>query len=178
MKAFTVPTYEQVDETAKPAFDLYKRLLGFMPNLYATIGYSAVTLNAYLAYTSAQVKGHFHGKEREAIYLMVSQLNYCEYCLASHTVSAMKNGWKEEDTLLLRAGKYPEQKWETIYAVVKSMIDNRGEVSDELLEAFYGLGYKEGALFDLLALVNGMSFTNYAYRLTKIPLDFPPARSI
>jgi AhpD family alkylhydroperoxidase len=137
-----------------------------------------VTLNAYLAYTSAQIKGSFHGKEREAIYLIVSQFNDCQYCLASHTVSAMKNGWKEEDTLLLRAGKYPDKKWETIYAVIKSVIDNRGEVSDELLESFYALGYHEKGLMDLLALINIMSFTNYAYRLTKIPLDYPPAKQI
>ena len=149
-----------------------------MPNLYATIGYSAVTLNAYIAYTSAQAKGSFHGKEREAVYLMVSQMNGCEYCLASHTASAIKNGWKEEDTLLLRAGKYPDKKWETIYAVVKSVIDNRGEVSDELLEAFFALGYKEAALMDLMALINIMSFTNYVYRLTKIPIDSPPAKDI
>ena len=91
MKAFTVPGYEQVDDAVKPAFDQYKKLLGFMPNLYATIGYSAVTLNSYLAYTSAQAKGSFHAKEREAIYLMVSQLNYCEYCLASHTAKGRGN---------------------------------------------------------------------------------------
>jgi AhpD family alkylhydroperoxidase len=178
MKAFTVPGYEQVDETVKPVFDQYKKLLGFMPNLYATIGYSAVTLNSYIAYTSAQTKGSFHAKEREAIYLMVSQLNYCEYCLASHTASALRNGWKEEDTLLLRAGKYPDKKWEVIYAVVKSVIDNRGAVSDELLEAFFALGYQEKALMDLLALISIMSFTNYAYRLTRIPIDYPPAKEI
>ena len=178
MKSFAVPTYEQVDEKAQPVFDQYKKILGFVPNLYAAIGYSGVTLNAYVAYTGAQAKGSFHGKEREAIYLMVSQLNYCEYCLAAHTASALKNGWKEEDTLLLRAGRYPDKKWETIYAVVKSIIDNRGEVSDELLESFFGLGYKEAARIDLLALVNIMSFTNYAYRLTRIPIDYPAAKEI
>lgn len=178
MKAFTVPTYEQANEAVKPVYDQYKKVLGFMPNLYATIGYSPVTLNAYIAYTSAQAKGSFHGKEREAVYLMVSQMNGCEYCLASHTASAIKNGWKEEDTLLLRAGKYPDKKWETIYAVVKSVIDNRGAVSDELLEAFFALGYKEAALMDLMALINIMSFTNYVYRLTNIPIDSPLAKEI
>lgn len=178
MKSFNVPTYEQVDDAVKPVFDQYTKILGFMPNLYAMIGHSAVALNAYLAYTSAQIKGSFHGKEREAVYLIVSQLNGCEYCLASHTVSAIKNGWKEEDTLLLRAGKYPDKKWETIYAVIKSVIDNKGEVSDELLDAFYALGYQEKALMDLMSLISIMSFTNYAYRLTRVPVDFPAAKEI
>jgi len=40
------------------------------------------------------------------------------------------------------------------------------------------LGYNEAALIDLFVLINVMSFTNYIYRLTKIPLDFPPARAV
>jgi AhpD family alkylhydroperoxidase len=178
MLPITVPTYEQVDADAKPAFDQFIKLTGKMPNLYATIGYSAIGLNAYLEYTRQQAKGTFHARDREAVYLIVSQINGCEYCLASHTQSAIKNGWKEEDTLLLRAGTYPDKKWQVIYQVIHSVIENRGGVDDALLEEFFALGYNEGGLIDLLALVNVMSFTNYAYRLTKIPIDFPVAKVI
>ncbi len=71
-----------------------------MPNLYATIGYSANALNSYLQYVGEQSRGTFHAKEREAVYLIVSQFNGCEYCLASHTQSAIKNGWKKMIHLL------------------------------------------------------------------------------
>ncbi len=178
MKPFTVPTYEQVPADARPAFDQFKRLMGKMPNLYATIGYSANALNSYLHYVSEQARGTFHAKDREAIYLIVSQLNGCEYCLASHTLSAIKNGWKEEETLALRAGTIVDQKWEVIYRVIHSIIEQKGLVSDELLDEFYALGYQEAAIIDLMVLVNVMSFTNYTYRLTHIPIDFPLAKDI
>jgi AhpD family alkylhydroperoxidase len=178
MKPFTVPTYDQAPDAAKPAFDRFNKIMGKMPNLYATIGYSANALNSYLAYVNEQVRGTFHAKEREAIYLIVSQFNGCEYCLASHTQSAIKNGWSEEDTLALRAGTYPEQKWKVIYKVISSIIEQKGMVSDELLDEFYALGYQEAAIIDLMVLINVMSFTNYTYRLIQVPIDFPAAKEL
>lgn len=178
MEPFTVPTYDQVSDNAKPAFDQFNKVMGKMPNLYATIGYSGNALNSYLHYVSEQARGTFHAKEREAVYLIVSQLNGCEYCLASHTQSAIKNGWTEEETLNLRAGTHAEQKWQVIYKVIRSVIEQKGKVDDELLGEFYALGYHEAAIMDLMVLINVMSFTNYVFRLTQIPIDFPLAKNI
>jgi len=178
MSSFTVPAYEQVSEETRAIFDQFRQSIGMMPNLYATIGYSGNALSSYTQYVRAQAKNTFHAREREAVYLIVSQMNGCEYCLASHTQSAIKAGWKEEDTLTIRAGTHPDKKWQVIYGVVRSAIENKGEVSDALIQEFYSLGYKEAALMDLFVLINVMSFTNYVFRLTKIPIDFPLAKEI
>ena len=175
---FTVPGYDEVSAEARPIFDLLKKTAGRVPNLYATIGYSANALSSYMAFVQAQAKGTFHAKEREGIFLIVSQLNGCEYCLASHTVSAIKNRWTEEESLLLRAGTLPDPKWKAIYDVIASVIANRGAVSNEILQPFYGAGYNHAALMDLMMLINVMSFTNYVYRLTEIPIDSPLAKAL
>jgi AhpD family alkylhydroperoxidase len=174
----SVPVYEEVSAEAQTIFDKFKTTTGKVPNLYATIGYSANALASYMAFVQAQAKGSFHGKDREAIFLIVSQLNGCEYCLSSHTLSAIKFGWTEEETLLLRAGKFPEIKWKIIFNVTQSVIDNKGQVNEGLLNTFFETGYNSAALIDLMALINIMSFTNYVYRLTKIPIDFPLAKTI
>lgn len=173
-----VPEYDTVAEEAQKTFDILKRASGKVPNLYATIGYSATALNSYMAYVQAQAKGSFHGKDREAIYLIVSQLNGCEYCLAAHTLSAIKNHWTEEETLQLRAGTYPDPKWAAIYALIASVIENRGGATDALISGFFAAGYNETALIDLMVLINVMTFTNYVYRLTKIPIDYPLAKEL
>lgn len=149
-----------------------------MPNLYATIGYSANALATYTQYVRGQAKNTFHARDREGIYLIVSQINGCEYCLASHTASAIKAGWKEEDTVALRAGTHTDKKWQVLYAIIRSVLDNRGEVSDALLGDFSALGYGDAAIMDLLVLINVMSLTNYAFRLVKIPIDFKPAQPV
>ena len=178
MLPFTVPSRDQVSTEAQAIFDQFQQSMGKMPNLYAAIGYSANALATYTQYVRGQAKNSFHARDREGIYLIVSQINGCEYCLASHTASAIKSGWKEEDTLALRAGTHPDKKWQVIYAIVRSAIENRGEVADHLLKDFAGLGYGDAAIIDLFVLVNVMSFTNYVFRLVKIPIDFPLAKEI
>lgn len=178
MIPFTVPQFEQDPEALHDTFERFRTGMGFVPNLYAAIGYSPNALNSYAQFTLEQNRGTFHGKDREAIFLIISQLNGCHYCLASHTQGALKNGWKEPDTLLIRQGTGPDKKWQVIYKVIESIIDHKGEISNDLLEKFYALGYHEAAIIDLLALVMVMSFTNYAYRMTQIPIDFPLAKEI
>ncbi|MFI5134538.1 MAG: carboxymuconolactone decarboxylase family protein [Chitinophagales bacterium] len=175
---FKVPTYEEVADGAKTVFDQFIKASGRMPNLYATIGYSANALSSYMAFVQAQAKGTFHGKDREAVYLIVSKFNGCEYCQASHTPSAIKFGWKEEETILLRAGKFPERKWQVIYRLIESVLEHKGEVSHQILQEFFSLGYNEAALMDMMALIMAMTFTNYVYRLTKIPIDFPLVKAV
>src|ERR1700755_1928940 len=122
MVPFTVPSRDQLAPDAQTIFDSFVQAMGKMPNLYATIGYSANALATYTQYVKGQVKNTFHARDREGIYLIVSALNGCESCLASHTASALKAGWKEEDTLLVRAGTHPEKKWQVIYGIVRSAI--------------------------------------------------------
>ena len=178
MPAFKVPSRDQLAPEAQTIFDQFQQSIGKMPNLYATIGYSANALATYTQYVKGQAKNSFHARDREGVYLIVSQLNGCEYCLASHTQSAIKAGWKEEETLQVRAGMHPEKKWQVIYGIIHSAIGNKGAVDDTLLDAFSGLGFSEGALMDLFVLINVMSFTNYIFRLTRIPIDFPLAKPV
>jgi AhpD family alkylhydroperoxidase len=178
MLPFTVPSRDQLTPDAQAIYDQFQQTLGKMPNLYATIGYSANALATYTQYVRGQVKNSFHARDREGIYLIVSQLNGCEYCLASHTASAIKAGWKEEDTLTLRAGTHPDKKWQVLYAVIHSAIDNRGAVPDDILRNFAALGYGDAAIMDLFVLINVMSFTNYTYRLINVPIDSPLAKEI
>src|SRR5258708_6669407 len=104
MLPFTVPSRDALSSEAQTVFDQFQQAMGKMPNLYAAIGYSANALATYTQYARGQVKNTFHARDREAIYLIVSQINGCEYCLASHTTSALKTGWREEETLAIRAG--------------------------------------------------------------------------
>ncbi|MDB5032525.1 carboxymuconolactone decarboxylase family protein [Mucilaginibacter sp.] len=175
---FKVPAYEDVTADAQLIFDQLKKISGKVPNLYATIGYSGNALSSYMAFVQAQAKGSFHAKDREAIFLIISELNGCQYCLSAHTQSALKNHWTEEETMQLRSGTIPDNKWKAIYLVIQSVIQHKGEVSDEILHAFFECGYDNAALMDLLILINVMTFTNHVYRLTKIPIDFPLAKPL
>ena len=151
---------------------------GMVPNLFATIGYSENALTSYLAFQNAQAKGSFSTKEREAVFLAVSQVNGCEYCQAAHTAVGKMNGFSDEDTVQLRAGTHPDHKLSVITRLAASITKTHGRPESQLLEDFFALGYEEKALVDLIALVADKTFANYVHNITQVPVDFPAAQPL
>jgi alkylhydroperoxidase family enzyme len=58
------------------------------------------------------------------------------------------------------------------------VIDQKGEVSQDILDAFFNLGYAEPQVMDLMVLISIMTFTNYVYRLVRVPIDFPLSKPL
>jgi len=178
MKTIKVPGLDQVSPESQLLFAQIKKQLGKVPNLYATMGYSASTLAGFLGFDSALTKSVFNSKEREAINLVVSEVNSCNYCLAAHTMIASTKGFSEKDILLFRKGDATDDKLKTVLLLTKSITENRGEADESLLNDFFNVGYDERALIDLIGLITAKIFTNYVYSLTKVPIDFPEAMAL
>ncbi len=175
MTNFNVPTKADVTPEAQAIFDNLEKGLGMVPNLYAYIGNSANALGSYLQFSQAQAKGTFSTKEREAIFLAVSQENNCEYCQAAHTYLSKANGFTEEETIAIRTGNHNDKRINTITKLAANIQHTQGHPSKELLEEFFNLGYTDTALVDLIALVADKVFMNYIHNITKVPVDFPAA---
>ena len=175
MKTIPVPVKEQVSADAQVIFDQITKRLGRVPNLYATIGYSAQALKAFLDFEATLNKGSFSAKEREAISLVVSEVNSCNYCLAAHTLAAIKHGFSQEDTLGIRRADVADQRLGAILELAKSIAENKGHVDEGKVDNFLAAGFNEAALMELIGLVTVRVFTNYVYALTNVPVDFPAA---
>lgn len=173
MKTIEVPQRDQVSTESQVLFDQLQKRLGKVPNLYATIGYSDHALKGFMDFEATLNRGAFNGKEREAIALVVSEVNGCAYCLAGHTLAAMKHGFSKEDTLDIRRGKTTDPKLNAVIGLAKSVVVNQGHADAQALEGFYEAGFKEAAVMDLIGLVTVRIFTNYVFALTEIPVDFP-----
>ncbi|MEN0053068.1 MAG: carboxymuconolactone decarboxylase family protein [Mucilaginibacter sp.] len=178
MKTITVPTREQVNPQSQEIFDAITKKMGKVPNLFATIGYSATALKAVLDLEETLSHGAFNAKEREAVNLAVSQVNHCNYCLAAHSMIAGMRGYSKEDILGFRKGTAADQKLQAALQLAQAISETKGEVSDELKDAFFEAGYDEAALMELVGLITLRTFTNFAFALTKIPVDFPAAEKI
>ena len=124
MKNFSVPAREAVAPANQAIFDSLHKALGFVPNLYATIAYSANGLGKYLAYQNA--KTSLSNKEKEAVNLIVSQVNNCVYCQSAHTVIGKMNGFSDEQLLDIRKGKATDAKLNALVQLAESITKNRG----------------------------------------------------
>lgn len=176
MATFTVPTRDQVSAQNQQLFDNLQKGLGFVPNLYATFGLSDNGLGAYLAFQQSQTKGAFKAKEREAINLVVSQVNNCVYCLAAHTALGKMNGFSDEQILQLRAGYADfDPKLDALVKLAKAITETKGHPTADLVDAYIAAGYAQSSVVDLILMVGDKIISNYLHSLTQIPVDFPAA---
>jgi len=176
MTTFTVPTREQVSENNQAIFDNLQKALGFVPNLYATIGYSKNGLERFLAYQNA--KTTLSNKEKEAVNLIVSQVNNCVYCQSAHLVLGKMNGFSDEQLLDIRKGKATDAKLNALVQLAAEITKTRGEANPTLVDAFFAQGYTNENLVDLILLISDKTAMNYLHNLTKVPVDFPVAPAL
>ena len=171
MKTFNVPSRDHVSPANQTNFDNLKKAVGFVPNLYAVMAYSDTALGKYLAFQSA--KTSLTNKEKEAVNLIVSKLNGCIYCQSAHTLLGKMNGLSEEETVNIRRGHSTDARLNALVQVAKEVVENKGHVTPQTLEAFYGAGYTDGNLVDVIMLVGDKVIMNYLHNLTEVPVDFP-----
>jgi AhpD family alkylhydroperoxidase len=175
MKTIQVPITEEVSPASQVLFDQIKKKIGKLPNLYATMGYSAPALKGFLDFEASLATGVFTPKEREAIALVVSEINQCAYCLAAHTILATSKGFTKAQTLDIRRGHTSDERLNVILRLAKSIVENHGHADPALLDDFFTAGYPQTALIELTGLITVRIFTNYVYALTDVPVDFPAA---
>lgn len=173
---FNVPTRNEVSQTNKEIFDSLNNALGFVPNLYATIGYSNNGLKRFLDYQNA--KTSLTNKEKEAVNLIVSQVNECIYCQSAHLVLGKMNGFNDEQLLNIRKGGSENAKLNVLVKLAADITQNRGRAKNENVEDFFAQGYTKENLVDLILQVSDKTAMNYLHNLTKVPVDFPLAETI
>lgn len=171
--SFNVPTREQVSPANQGLFDNLKKAIGFVPNLYAAFAHSETALGTYLGLGSA--KTSFTNREKEAINLVVSQVNGCRYCQSAHTVLGKMNGFTDDEVLRIRGGRATDPKLDALVRLAKEITLSRGRPAAATVEAFYAAGYTKGSLVDLVVAVGDKTIMNFLHNTTQVAIDFPVA---
>jgi AhpD family alkylhydroperoxidase len=177
MTTINVPTRDQVSPTNQAHFDILKKGLGMVPNLYATLALSEHALGNYLAFQNA--KSSINGKAREVVNLVVSQVNSCQYCLSAHTVIGGMVGFKPEQILEIRSGGASfDAKLDALAKLVKNIVTERGHADPARVQAFFDAGWTQENLVDVIVVIGDKTVTNYLHGTTKVPVDFPAAPAL
>ena len=169
------------EETAaenQAIFDQLKQQIGMVPNLYATYANSPVALKAILGFGDVLKDGTFSNREIEAIALAISEVNTCDYCLAAHTALGKMNGFSEEETLELRTREIGDGKLKALVELAASITETRGRPDENLIDAFYAVGYDRAALVELIGFVALNTYNNYLNHIAGTTVDFPAAPAL
>jgi AhpD family alkylhydroperoxidase len=171
---FEIPARDTISAVHQTNYDNLTKALGFVPNLYAEFAHSENALSIFLA--AQNTKSSLTTKEKEAVNLIVSQVNECKYCISSHSVFAHKSGLTDEQILEVRSGVASfNPKLDALVKLSKSISETKGHADPELVDNFIAAGYTKSNLIDVIMLIGIRTITNYVYAITQPEIDWPIA---
>lgn len=162
------------DEKVKPLLDGVQRKLGVTPNMMRTMAQSSAMLEGYLNLSGALAKGSISGPVAELIALDVAEANSCSYCLSAHAYLA-ENVAKLDDGEIASARHADSTDPKVAAALVfaRQVNEERGQVTDEQLEAVRAAGYDSEAITEIIGHVALNVLTNYFNKAAGVEVDFP-----
>ena len=85
-----------VSEGVGEIYDRYVRQRGNVPNMFRTVAHRPEILQTMIAHMEAVLNtGTLPTALKELVIVRTSQMNNCEYCLASHSLLAKKLGYSD-----------------------------------------------------------------------------------
>lgn len=160
----------------KQLFDAVQSKLGLVPNLVRVLGAAPAALEGYLNLSGALAGGNLNAKVREQIALTVAESNLCGYCLSAHTFIGGKVGLTSTDIASARHSNAVADKTDAILKLARSIVVQRGEVSDGDLGKAREAGLTDGDIVETIANVAVNIFTNYVNHVARTVVDFPEVK--
>lgn len=171
---FKPATLENAPAKSKELLQEAKNNLGFVPNMYNYMAQNPSLLDSYYhSYNSFREQAGFSPKEQEVILLSISYVNGCHYCMAAHSFLAENaSNVPEEVTEAIRNGdEIRDSKLAALSTFTQNMVKDRGQVSEETLEAFLKAGYEEQHILGVITAIGVKTFSNYMNYITQTPVD-------
>ena len=110
--------------------------------------------------------------ERQIVLLAASYSNSCDYCMAAHSAGAAMAQTPPATIQSLRDGKAPaDAKTAALVAFARAVVQQRGWVKEEALNAILAAGYTRAQVLDVLVITALKTFSNYTNHLAHLPLD-------
>ncbi len=177
MTRIPVHTVAGAPEGSRDPLKSLETRLGKVFNIHGAMAHAPVVLQGYAALQQVIADhGTFDGRTREAIALVVANVDQCSYCQAAHTGGAKAAGLTTAQTVAIRDGSYAEEpKLAALLALVRESTGNLGNVEDTTWQATLAAGWTDAELTEVSVHIALNLFTNHFNHLVQTDLDLPPA---
>jgi uncharacterized peroxidase-related enzyme len=173
MSRLAIQTLDTAHDDAKERLANVKKSNGFIPNLIGVLANAPTALETYQVVGAINGRNSFSAAEREVIQITAAARNGCGFCVAGHTAIARKKLQMPEPLLeALRAKQaLDDPKLNALALFTLAVIEERGQVSDDELQAFLAAGYSQAQALEVVLGVSLATLCNYANNLAKTPIN-------
>lgn len=166
--------HDSAPDTVKPILEEAERQVGFLPNLYKAMANVPGVLETYLlGYDRIRASESLTPAEQEVVFLTISRLNGCGYCMAAHSMLAEKASDVPPDVLHAIRNNQPfdNPRLGALSRFTTEMFESRGRPSSAEVKAFLDAGYPEHAVLDIILAMAVKTLSNYSNHLFHTPVD-------
>ncbi len=172
MSTYPIHTIASAPEESKPVLEQLQQAFGVIPNLAAAISNSPKLVTAFAAVFQQVHRSSLSEQEIQIVLLTDAVANSCDYAVAFHTALALKEGVRSEETDAIRAQLSPQdRRFAALSTLARTLIDKRGHLSEEELDAFVAAGFTKEQVLEVIAVVAASTITNYAGTIANPPLE-------
>jgi uncharacterized peroxidase-related enzyme len=167
-------------ETAE-IYDRYIQQRGNVPNMFRTVAHRPEIFQTMIAHFEAILNtGTLPVKLKELVIVRTSQLNNCDYCLASHCRISKKLGWSEDQ--LLHLEDYAKRDdftlaEKTALRLAELMTRNERPLTDEEWQEIRDV-YSEGEVVELMAAIGLFNYFNRFNNLLGMEATAPAVQPV
>ena len=148
--------------------------IGLIPNLESVMANCPALLDTYL-YADEQFRYNsgLSEKQQQIVYLTVSVVNDCHYCVPAHKYFGRKLGNLNHDQVNAICSNQPLQdsKLQTLVDLTREIVQERGWVSDDKAQAFFDAGFNKQQLLSIILAVGTKTLSNYMNHIAQTPVD-------
>ncbi|MBU2899895.1 carboxymuconolactone decarboxylase family protein [Maribacter dokdonensis] len=174
MTTLKVHNIESSPEGSKPLLENSQKSFGMIPGLHGVLAASPKILEAYQTLHQLFTETSFNEEELTVVWQTINVEHACHYCVPAHTGIAKM--MKVDDTIteaLRNETPLADAKLEALRTMTLTIVRNRGNVTQEDLDAFYAAGYGEQQVLEIILGLSQKVISNYTNHIAHTPVDEP-----
>jgi AhpD family alkylhydroperoxidase len=171
MSTFPIHTIDSAPAGSRETLQQVKATLGMIPNLAAGMAESPTLLQAFFAVRDIYSRGTLSPVEIQVLSLTNAFENGCTWCMAFHSMSALREGLPKGALESLRNGAPPEDaRLGPLSSLSRAMVRRRGRVDQRELETFYEAGFSQAQALEVVLGAGFSVMANFSGHLVQAPL--------
>lgn len=172
MTTLKIHNIETAPEGGKSLLEQSQKAYGMIPGLHGVLAGAPKILEAYQTLHQLFTESSFNNEELTVVWQTINVEHECHYCVPAHTGIAKMMKVDDNITEALRNETPLENaKLEALRTMTLSIIRNRGNVSQEDLDAFYAAGYGEAQVLEIILGLSQKTISNYVNHIANTPVD-------
>ncbi|ELA7389021.1 carboxymuconolactone decarboxylase family protein [Vibrio alginolyticus] len=173
MNLFNYYTKETAPDESKKLVEGSIKGFGMLPNLHSVLAEAPATYEAYNTTFDLFMKNTtFSPLEQQVVFMTANFENNCHYCVPGHTWMMKAGKMPDEVIEALREGTaIPDAKLQALHDFTKALLDNRGHIGDEKLNAFFEAGFTKRQALEVLTGLSAKLISNFTNALAHTETD-------